>query len=584
MESSRPSEVTEFTPPPAEPPARSLFWRRFSPPNPFYLLSAACVVHGTGLSLNGAGEHPPAEIMLAIIGGYVLLMAAVAFLIVRLWNVWDDARSILLIQLLLFVELALVADSTLLDDPAAGAWLLVAGMAIAVAATEFLLWGLRLPLPAAYRIPYYLQLALLFLYPLRLLEPLRQGDEAAIQWSIFAFAVLGGASFLTLIPAVRRGAAALAGRNAPWSWPLYPWTVPVFLGFCLAIRSYTLCLAYDPATKLGLVAAIERMQSIFGAYFLIPFVFGAAALALEAALVRRRTGMRVLALALPLLSLVLAFPGRSGNAAYLQFVDRFTGALGSPLWVTLIVLTAYYTVAAARGLPGAARGSLLGLLAVACIEPRSVSLSDLVPDLQFVINPWLLWLLAGVAVAAGLRRRHSRFWVEAGAYVAAAAWQSGWFDGLTFSPLAIAVHVFAAAVIVIGALFADGFARWLREAGVVLLAAAATGMCVRAVDGIEPRWLPLAYLFAVMACGACLGWWLPHVRYLYAAVLSFLLAYATSFLHVYGFLDRTIRWAGLTSFTVGLALLHVGLLLSAAKGGGLRAVQARLREIAVRRR
>ncbi len=584
MEPSPPSEITAFPSPPAAPASRSLFWRRFSPPNPFYLLSAACVVHGTGLSLNGAGEHPPPEVMLAIIGGSVLLMAAVAFLIVRLWNVWDDARSVLLIQLLLFVELALVADSTLLNDPAAGAWLLAAGMAIAVMVTEFLLWGLRLPLPAAYRIPYYLQLALLFLYPLLLLEPLRQGDEAAIQWSIFAFAVLGGGSFLTLIPAVRRGAAALAGRSAPWSWPLYPWTVPVFLGFCFAIRSYTLCLAYDPATKLGVVAAIERMQSIFGAHFLIPFVFGTAALVLEAALVRRRTRMRVLALALPLLALVLAFPGRSGNAAYLQFVQRFTDALGSPLWVTLIVLTAYYAVAAARGLPGAARGSLLALLALACIDPRSLSLFDLVPGLHFVLNPWLLWLLPGVAVAAGLRRQQSRFWVEASAYAVAAAWQSGWFDGLMFSPLAIAVHVFAAAVIVVGALFADGFARWLREAGAVFLAAAATAMCATAVDGTEPRWLPLAYLSAITACGACLGWWLPHVRYLYAALLGFLLAYATSFLHVYGFLDRTIRWAGLTSFTVGLALLHVGLLLSAAKGGGFRAVQARLHEITARRR
>ena len=48
------------------------------------------------------------------------------------------------------------------------------------------------------------------------------------------------------------------------------------------------------------------------------------------------------------------------------------------------------------------------------------------------------------------------------------------------------------------------------------------------------------------------------------------------------FLADKIEWEGLTSFAIGLALLHVGFLVSAAKGGGLRVVHERVIQICTR--
>jgi hypothetical protein len=65
--------------------------------NPFYLLSVAFVLHSTRLCYRqGTGPFDPWPLM-ALIGGYILLVAATGFVVVRFGKVWDDARSIFLI-------------------------------------------------------------------------------------------------------------------------------------------------------------------------------------------------------------------------------------------------------------------------------------------------------------------------------------------------------------------------------------------------------------------------------------------------------------------------------------------------------
>ena len=300
---------------------RSFWWKRFSPPNPFYLLSAAFVVHGTGLSIAGGADGLAAEVLLALVGGYLLLMAIVAFAIVRLWRVWDDARSILLIVLLLFVELALIADGTLLAETARGIRLLLIGLAVAVLASECVLRGLRLSLPLCYRGPFYLQVGLLFLYPLVLLTPIHNGTSEPIQWGLFGFSIAVALSVAALIPAMRRGSAGLT-RGAGWDWPWYPWTIFVFFGFCLCLRLYTLCLSFDPVTMLSREAAIGRLESVFAPYFLIPPVYAACWLVLEAAARRGHVKTRLAALLLPVVCLLLAFPGTGSNGAAHSEVSR----------------------------------------------------------------------------------------------------------------------------------------------------------------------------------------------------------------------------------------------------------------------
>src|SRR5437868_15038825 len=96
--------------PPARQPSSALYRqiaRLLYTHNPFYLLSVAFVLHSTRLWLNTrAWPYDPWPLMY-IIGGYILLIAIIGFLVIRLGKAWDDARSILLILLLLFVELSL---------------------------------------------------------------------------------------------------------------------------------------------------------------------------------------------------------------------------------------------------------------------------------------------------------------------------------------------------------------------------------------------------------------------------------------------------------------------------------------------
>jgi hypothetical protein len=195
--------------------------------NPFYLLSVAFVLHSTRLWLNTrAWPYDPWPLMY-IIGGYILLVALVGGLVVRLGRAWDDARSILLILLLLFVELSLTFDPVLVADPRLGLTLLLTGWLLAVAVSEGLFWGLRIRMGTLFRLPFHLLLGLLFLYPPLIVVGLRTETVSAI-WRIWAFSPIAGLSLLTLIPAIRRGPDYVRENGTPWRWPAFPWALFVF--------------------------------------------------------------------------------------------------------------------------------------------------------------------------------------------------------------------------------------------------------------------------------------------------------------------------------------------------------------------
>ena len=73
--------------------------RRIATSNPFYAISAALVVLGLRASfhLPGAATAYPTLTLLLSLGGYTLLLAATAAFLVRLGNVWEDVRTLLLL-------------------------------------------------------------------------------------------------------------------------------------------------------------------------------------------------------------------------------------------------------------------------------------------------------------------------------------------------------------------------------------------------------------------------------------------------------------------------------------------------------
>src|SRR5687768_1731882 len=133
--------------------------------NPFYLIGTLLVLLGLQQAFGNEPSLETSGTLIALLGGYTLLLAGVAAIIIRCGQVWDDARTILLVIVLLFFMLSASLDFRLLDEPFSGTRLMVGGLAFSILLSEGLLRGLRIRLAARYRVPYYLMLTLLFAYP-----------------------------------------------------------------------------------------------------------------------------------------------------------------------------------------------------------------------------------------------------------------------------------------------------------------------------------------------------------------------------------------------------------------------------------
>src|SRR3954468_14918575 len=95
----------------------------------------------------------------ALLAGYTLLLSGIAVLIIRGGQVWDDARTILLVIVLLFFMLSASLDVLLVENFSTGSLLTIAALGLAWTVSEGLLRLLRIHLAPQYRRPYYLMLA-----------------------------------------------------------------------------------------------------------------------------------------------------------------------------------------------------------------------------------------------------------------------------------------------------------------------------------------------------------------------------------------------------------------------------------------
>src|SRR5205814_1557908 len=172
--------------------------------NPFYIISAGLFLVGLRISFGAQVRDTDSWALMVSLAGYTLLLAGSALLLVRFAGVWDDVRTVLLLVVLMFLATSVTFDEVLVLSPGRGFACYLGGLLFAVAVSEGVLRGIRLRLPAWFRVPYYLTLALFFLYPLALSPLLGQRSEA-LRWGLFGFSPAAGLAFLTLLPALRRG-------------------------------------------------------------------------------------------------------------------------------------------------------------------------------------------------------------------------------------------------------------------------------------------------------------------------------------------------------------------------------------------
>jgi hypothetical protein len=443
--------------------------------NPFYVLSAGLVLFGlhsifqdrdalarpNALSLNS-------WFFLAVIAAYALVLAATGILIVRLGQVWDDARTILLTLVLLFVAMSVSFDKLVLTSGATLHRVLSTGLAFAVVLTEIVLRGLRIRLPALFRLPFYLVLGLFYLYPSLLFHILdgvsgkdsKQTFELTL-WGIFLFPAAAGVTTLSLLPAVWKGPSYVAENGTPWRWPLFPWSLFVILAVAIVLRSYYFTVSFHPH---------PGRQSAFDIYFLVPFLLSMCMVLFEIGSSVQSSVIQGIALVAPLPLLWFTLPGTLHSGAYAQFLNLYMSRAGSPVMLTLWGLVALYGFAWLRGNRLGESGLAALFLLGSVVGPATVD----VASLRF---PAVAPLLAATAVLVwgALRRTTSslRWFVASVAAIGTstvALWDTS-FVAFGAAP----IHLVVATLLLLGSAFDDPFARWARWAGPIMLAGLSVG-------------------------------------------------------------------------------------------------------------
>lgn len=551
-----------FAPPvsvvPVVSPARSPFdgLRRFSrwfyTQNPLYLLSAWLVFFGLRSSFGPGTALESSAALFAGLLSYTLLLALASIVVVRYARVWDDARSMLLLVMLLFVGASVALDETLVTRPGLGRWYYLIAWAIAAICCEVMLRAIRLQLPGWYRCCFHALLALFFGYPVLLTPWVQNPSDPRLHWLLFLFTTCAAMCFALLWPAVRRGAEYVRDNGSPWPWPLYPWSLFVILALCVAGRAYYLCVSFH---------FVAQGATIFGPYFLLPLCWCLSGLWLTGAVRAQRHGVARALLLAPIVWSVLAAVHRP-DQVYVSFLHEVVDTLhASPLFLNLLVSLAYYTYARRHGVDGAELGQAVTLAACSIVAPTSLAFGEVTHVLAWP------WLVMAAALAYFAWREHSELrWLLAGACCIVAI--DRLVDVVAPAPRFLVTYQLALlAVLALGYLGRGELARWLRQnAGPAMLLLALLALWRRdmLIADLSPAYRA-AYVAALAATSLGYAWLLRLRVYVLTSLAMIAAAGATS---AWPWFAQARRSApGLDHIFVGLASLVLGLAVSFAKAG-----------------
>jgi hypothetical protein len=522
--------------------------------NPFYLIGTLLVLFGLQQSLGREPQLATSGMLTTLLAAYTLFLAGIATVVIRWGQIWDDARTILLVIVLMFFMLSASLDVHLVTEPVSGTLLLALSLALSVVLSEGLLSGLRIHLAARYRLPYYLLLVLLFGYPAVPAWLAQFGLAEARPWVLFSFPWLAGVALLSLLPAARAPAWTEPSSETPWKWPYYPWSLFVYLSVGIAIRSWWLTISFEPASG---------QDSYFRPYFLLPLCLAWSALVLEMGRTRASRGAVATGMLVPLAGLAFAFPGPGSSVVEVTFLDRLSATLGSPVQLAVGSLLAFYAWTWLRGVR-AAEGFLILIGLVASLISRDTldwhSLSRPQPLPLAAVAAVLLagaamqkstWraLAAGILICGGLR--HASIPIAAND-----AWFWQW-------------HAPAVALLALTVLLDDDLAKWLRQ--FAWRAAPAMGL---AAALIYPWALPqlsvgsLAIFLALLLATSVAFWLKQREAPQLAAGVMALAANGLAYVPVlYRLMGKSVLAAGLPWLAVGLAIVLVALGISLTKMG-----------------
>lgn len=555
--------------------------------NPFYLISACLFVYGLKL-LYRAGDGSllfqrgsvayiqPWELLMAL-AGVTVLMGGTAVLIVRLGKVWEDARSLVLIVLLMLLAISVSMDEVInvlsdRDNSVQHLCLMFGlGATFAITVGELLVRGLPIRIGLGYRLPLYAFLVLFFIWPAALLREVTGASALQNRWLIAAFPWLSGLVTLTLIPAIRKGSAAVADNGTPWNWPLIPWTPFVFIALAVCFRSYSLTMSFDVLQSSG-----HYWDTAFGPYQLIPFLLAVYVILLEISITERLPKLQHGVLLTAPLLLLIAHPWLvpwSRLPGYAEFTVTFTRELASPVFLTVLGLALLYSWAWFRRVPYSKAGVSTMVLLATFLGPRSFAY----PGWRLNPNEFLWWpvlAMATVQIISGLRHRKSLPTFVGCMLLIVAIFQTmPEFPALTSWRTFACLHLLLAAMLVIGLCLQDGFARWLNSISPGFVSLTALSGLVSLANKDCSLAVIVSYAAAFHVLPITLAWLLRSGAWFRVAILhSSISGMALFGAGVYGFLKVSLP-AGAKPVMMAAGSFLVAVLISVLKSGLARRIR-----------
>ena len=534
--------------------------------NPFYFISALLMLYAVR---SGYGEQNIGTIncwlMMGVLAGYTLVLSVIGVLIVRYGKVWEDARSILLLLLLLFLAVSVSADDLFvkMESMSGGAALLGFGFLFSVAVMLFTLRGAGIRLGAAYLIPFVLFLALFYVMPWWCSPELNPRHEPKkIDWMLFLIPQAAALLCLTLIPAVRLGRAYTANNGTPWPWPWFPWTAFGMIVTAMALRSYALTLTFSPTgmiwvspdSRFGIV-----LDTIWRPYFLVPFALANLVLILEAGLASGNARLvRRALLAVPGVML-MAWPWYQ-TGVMLDFLNRLTVTVASPVWLAVWLVALFYGWAMLRRAPGAEIGLLGSALLFSVIGPQTNGLSTLA-----VVNPLPLLGVSAILAAIGLRRHSTAMTLTAAMLMTLSVWFLLPSTLLAAYRMTVCYHALLATVLLLSLFHRDALALLLRHAGAVLMPLTAFVALVAPVAAEVPLLWRLSYIAGLVGVScACARISRSRAYWTGCCGTMFALGYGLTMVVFREAASRVGREA-ITAFSWSCGTLLIGVMISTYK-------------------
>ncbi|EMI15839.1 membrane protein [Rhodopirellula maiorica SM1] len=424
--------------------------------NPFYLISCFLILYGLQTATVSAGDLISRSLSLSGgIAAYTLLMAVTCVAVIRICQVWQDARSIFLV-----VIISLVALSTSLDELAITQWnsatqILCVGFLFAVLISESVIRATRIRFPFAYRGSYYSLLLIFFASPIVLGYAVVHRHDELANWGAPLYSVLIAAGMLLLAPAMRKGRRRVRHNGTPWHWPYYPLSAFVILVVLAAIRTHAIWMSF------GFRGSSVRFEP----FLLLPIAFAILVLLAEidAKRVLPRFAWGTMAAAPLMLFCGLSHHGKT----YLPIQSDLQFVFGSASTVTLLALVLFYLYLAVRRVTYVEYGLIGSIVTMGVFAelPQTVYAAG--------VQNWMIVALGAIICSAVCLR----------------VWRSdvGWFAVVVLSTLTIVMagnaydHTLAglilAAVVavmsmmLIGAVFESEFAMLLRHlaAGIIVI-------------------------------------------------------------------------------------------------------------------